>query len=117
MKFKGIVRQGNKRGEGLGFSTANVNLSKKIPDGIYISKLKLEGKEYPAITFIGKSKTFNEQKYQAETYILDFNENIYDKWISVKLLKKIRKNMKFNTASELILQMKKDEKMVRSYFS
>ncbi|MDP3758687.1 MAG: riboflavin kinase, partial [Candidatus Daviesbacteria bacterium] len=61
-------------------------------------------------------KTFNEKKFQAETYILNFNQNIYGKWISVKLLKKIRNNKKFNSAKELIVQMKKDKAVTEKYF-
>lgn len=116
MKFWGKVRKHNQRGKKLGFPTANVNLNKNIPEGIYISKTKLEGKIYPSITFIGKVKTFNEQKFQSETYILDFKKDIYDKWITVELLKKIRENKKFNSAEELITQMKKDEEITRKYF-
>ena len=115
-RFWGKVRKVNLRGRKLGFPTANVNLNKDIAEGIYISKTKLQGKEFPSLTFIGKVKTFNEQKFQSETYILDFNKNIYHKWISVKLIKKIRDNKKFKSASELISQMKNDEIVAREYF-
>lgn len=106
----------NKRGKKLGFPTANVNLYKKIPEGIYVSKTKIGKSIYPGLTFIGIAKTFNEKKLHAETYILDFKKNIYDKWISVKLLKKIRGNKKFKSAEELVEQMKEDEKKARKYF-
>lgn len=118
MKYKlwGKVKKHNQRGQNLGFPTANVNLTKDIPEGIYVSKTRLDGKDYRSLTFIGTVKTFNEKKFQSETYILDFNKNIYDKWISIKLLKKIRGNRKFKTESELITQMKKDEMIAREYF-
>lgn len=117
MKIWGKVRVHNQRGKKLGFPTANVNLKKSIPEGIYISKTKIENKIYPSLTFIGKAKTFNEKKFHAETYILDFEKNIYGKWISVELIKKIRNNKKFNSTDELIAQMKKDEIVARKYFS
>ncbi len=116
MKFWGKVRKANQRGKTLGFPTANINLNKKNPEGIYISQTKLAGKVYPSITFIGKAKTFNEIKFQSETYILDFDKNIYDNWITVKILKKIRENKKFNSAKDLISQMKNDEIVARDYF-
>ncbi len=116
-KFWGKVRKHNQRGRSLGFPTANVNLSKTIPEGIYISKIKITGKLYPSLTFIGKAETFGEIKVQAETYILDFNRNIYGQWITVNLLKKIRDNEKFNSAKGLIIQMKKDEAIARRYFA
>lgn len=115
-KFWGKVRTHQKRGKTLGFPTANVNLKKNIPEGIFISKTKIKNKFYPSLTFIGIAKTFDEKKFHAETYILDFNQNIYGEWIAVKLLKKIRDNKKFSSAQELITQMKKDEKEARKYF-
>ncbi len=116
-KFWGKVRTHSKRGKKLGFPTANINLSKKIPEGIYISKTEFSGKEYKSLTFIGAAKTFNEKNYKAEIYILDFNQNIYGKWVSVEILKKLRENKKFKSADELIAQMKKDEVLTRQYKS
>lgn len=115
-QFWGKVRKHNQRGEKLGFPTANINLNKDIPEGIYLSLLKLGNKTYPSLTFIGMAKTFAETRFHAETYILDFNQNIYGKWITVELIKKIRDNKKFSSADELIKQMKKDEQMTRKYF-
>ncbi len=115
-KFWGKVRKHKQRGKKLGFPTANTNLFKKIPEGIYVSKTKVDGKVYESITFIGTVKIFNEKKFHAETYILDFSKDIYDKWISIELLKKIRENKKFNSTKDLIKQMKKDEAEARKYF-
>ena len=123
-KFWGKVRIDHQRGKDLGFPTANVNLSKNIPEGIYISKIRINGIEHKSLTFIGKVKTFDGKKYQSETYILDFDEqvpsfgnrNIYGKWISVDLIKKIRENQKFASAKDLVNQMKKDEEVARKYF-
>lgn len=117
MEFRGKVRKHNQRGKKLGFPTANINLTKNIPEGIYISQTKIKGKQHHSLTFIGQAKTFDEKEIHAETYILDFNQNIYGKWISIELLKKIRGNKKFNSAEELINQMKKDEQAARGYFA
>ena len=77
-KFWGKVRQHNQRGRKLGFPTANLNLRKNIPEGIYISETQIQGKLFPSLTFIGTAKTFNEKKFHAETYILDFDKDIYN---------------------------------------
>lgn len=116
-KIWGKVREYNKRGRELGFPTANINLTKKIPEGVYVSKLKLGKTFFNALTFIGIARTFDEEKFIAETYVLDFKENIYGKWISVGLLKKIRGNRKFNSAGELVEQMKKDREQAINYFN
>lgn len=101
----------------MGFPTANINLTKNIPEGIYISRTKMGNDFYNSLTFIGTAKTFNEKNFHAETYILDFDEDIYGKWISIKLLKKIRENKKFNSAQELVEQMKKDEQEAREFLA
>ncbi|MEK7616754.1 MAG: riboflavin kinase [Patescibacteria group bacterium] len=116
MKFWGKVKKHNQRGKKLGFPTANINLHKKIAEGIYISITGVGRKKYKSLTFIGEVKTFDEKRFHAEIYVLDFNKNIYNRWISVTILKKIRSNKKFNSAGELIVQMKKDEAMARKYF-
>lgn len=116
-KFWGKVRAHNQRGKKLGFPTANVNLSKNIPEGIYVSRTKIDETYYSSLTFIGAAKTFDEKKFQAETYILNFSSNLYDKWITVELLKKIRENKKFKSAKKLVEQMKEDEKRARDFFT
>lgn len=115
-KFWGKVRKHNQRGWKLGFPTANINLTKNIPEGIYISKTKIQDKKYPSLTFIGSAKTFNEKKVHAETYLLNFHQNIYNQWISIKLIKKIRGNEKYNSIKDLIKQMRKDEQLAKQYW-
>lgn len=119
--FWGKVKKGQQRGKKLGFPTANLSAGKqirinKIDEGIYVSKTKIRNKTYQSITFIGAAKTFSESTFQVETYILDFNKDIYYQWISVTLLKKLRGNKKFSSVQELIKQMKEDEREARIYF-
>jgi riboflavin kinase/FMN adenylyltransferase len=111
------VREGKKRGRLLGFPTANVRLHKKIPEGIYVSEVVLASRKYMAATFIGSAKTFNETDYKAESYMLDFDEDIYGKWIKVRLFKKIRGNEKFVSEALLIKKMEEDVLATRNFFS
>lgn len=121
-KIRGKVRQGKKRGKKLGFPTANLNLWKKIPEGVYVSKTCLrQGKQkirkfYPSLTFVGKAKTFNENFFHAQTHLFFFNNSIYNTWVTIKLLKKIRKNKKFPSEKELIKQINLDKKTAEAFF-
>jgi len=115
--FRGKVKKGKERGKLLGFPTANIALHKEIPEGIYASRVTFENKNYRAATFIGTSKTFNETEYRAESYILDFNQNIYGEWITVRLFKKLRGNKKFNSEQQLINQMKRDALTTREFLN
>lgn len=113
--FWGKVIHGKKRGKRLGFPTANLRLRKVVPEGVYVSKTKIDNKWYKSTSFIGAAKTFDAGEIFGETYIFDFNRNIYGKWISVRLLKKIRENKKFASEHELIKNIKKDIQEANEY--
>jgi len=104
----GKVKVGNKRGKSLGFPTMNITLHKDITDGVYLSEVKVDDNNFFALTFVGAAKTFNERKKMVESYILNFNKDVYGKWITVRLFKKIRGNIKFKSEKELVRQMQKD---------
>lgn len=100
----------------MGFPTANVLLHRALPEGIYVSRVKLQGKSYNALTFIGAATTFDEKDVKAETFILNFNENVYGKWMTVTILMKLRDNKKFKSMDDLTAQMNKDKRDAEKYF-
>lgn len=114
--IRGKVTKGSERGKLLGFPTTNVRLHQKISEGVYASQVVVSGKKYQAATFIGRAKTFNETEYKAENYILNFNQNVYGKWITIKLFKKLRGNKKYPSVQALVKQMKKDVLRTREFF-
>lgn len=94
-------------------------LHKQIEEGVYVAEVKVGSNKnniFPALTFIGSAKTFGKTKCQAETYLLNFHENIYGKYLTIRLLKKLRGNKKFENAKALTAQMKKDELAAREFF-
>lgn len=115
--IRGKVVKGAQRGKDLGFPTANIALHKNVEEGIYLSKVKVEKNWHSALTFIGKAETFSETKIKAESYILGFSGDLYGKYISVQLLKKIRDNRKFNSQEELVKQMQEDLVIARKFFT
>lgn len=100
----------------MGFPTANTRIHKSIPGGIYVSQIKISKNVYKGLTFIGSAKTFGEKKVYAESYIFNFQKNIYKSIIAVTLLKKLRNNKKFDSMEELVLQMEEDKKMGEEFF-
>jgi riboflavin kinase/FMN adenylyltransferase len=117
LTIKGTVKKGKERGKTLGFPTANIKVDKTIPEGIYASEVLMDGVLYKSTTFIGTVKTYNEKEFILESYILDFNEDIYGKEITVVLYKKIRNNKKFDSENLLIEQIKKDIEFTRNFFN
>jgi riboflavin kinase/FMN adenylyltransferase len=114
--FWGKVIKGKSRGKELGFRTANVRLHKAIAEGVYVSECKVGRNMYKAVSFVGAAETFGETEVFAETYIFDFDKDIYGKWISVRLLKKIRGSKKFKSKEELIEAIERDVTEAREYF-
>lgn len=113
--FWGKVVHGKRRGKTLGYPTANIRLHKNIPEGIYASQVKIDSEQFFATTFIGAAKTFNEKEVKAETYIFEFDKNIYGQWITVKLYKKLRANKKFASENALKRQMAEDIKDAKAF--
>ncbi len=116
--IRGKVLQGKKRGKSLGFPTINLRLHKQFPEGIYVSVTRFEGRKFKSVSFVGAARTFGETDILFETYIFDFNRDIYGEWVSVKFLKKIRGNEEFDFDSEkaLIERMNKDMQVALEYF-
>lgn len=114
--FWGKVIKGRARGRELGFRTANVRLARVIDEGVYVSTCKVRGEVFEAVSFVGAAKTFGETRVFAETYIFDFDRDIYGEWMSVRLLKKIRGNKKFASKEELVEEIDRDVDRAKAYF-
>ena len=113
----GKVIEGKRRGRLLGFPTINVKLDQEVKSGIYASHVYVDDERLLAATFIGEAKTFGEEDYKLESYILDFDRDIYGKEVKVELYKKLRDNEKYENERELIEQIKKDVVNTRNYFT
>jgi len=112
--FAGKVVVGDKRGRELGFPTANIQLEnelKQIPkNGVYAVKVFLEERIFNGVMNIGLRPTFKDTKIVlSEVHILNFNEDIYGKRISVEFIDRIRDEKKFGSKEELIKQIEIDK--------
>lgn len=118
----GTVAQGRKLGRTIGFPTANINLTEdKLlpPNGVYASKIKIlsNNTEYLGLTNIGVNPTVSEEKvYKAESYIFNFNDDIYGKEILVQLHKFIRPEQSFANLDELRMQIDEDVKCATQFY-
>ena len=111
--IKSSVIEGNKLGRTIGFPTANISIdSIKIlpPNGVYITKTKIckTKKEYKSITNIGFKPTVQGNEKTVETFLLNFENDIYSDDIIVYFYERIRDEKKFNSLDELKEQIAKD---------
>ncbi|MBR39127.1 MAG: hypothetical protein CL888_02790 [Dehalococcoidia bacterium] len=113
--IQGKIIEGKKIGRELGYPTANLDYSKEIvipQDGIYKTNSIFKSKKFLSITSIGNNPTFNEKIKTIETYIIDFNKNIYGENLKIIFKDYIRGQIKFENKEDLINQMNKDLKNV-----
>jgi len=118
----GIVVKGAQLGRTIGFPTANIKPieHKKLPkQGVYITKVDVKGKTYYGLTNVGTKPTIdvNFTEVLVETFIYNFDDDIYNEKINVKFCKYIRTEDVFETLEDLIVQMKEDEKDLIKYFN
>lgn len=119
--IQGIVIHGKKLGRTLGFPTANLDVNKEYVHpkiGVYVTSVYFDNEYHQAITSIGYNPTVDADSdvIKVESYLLDFDGDLYGKDIEVFFLKHIRDEMKFNDLSSLIEQMESDELETIAYF-
>ena len=120
-KVVGTIIKASGRGRKLGFPTANIDVFKMfvIPkDGVYLGNVEINGnkKKLPAIVNVGNSPTFNDTKKWIEAFIINFNEDIYNKEIKIYFLKRLRDEIIFDSQDKLIEQIKLDLEDAIKYF-
>ncbi|PIP92913.1 MAG: riboflavin biosynthesis protein RibF [Bdellovibrio sp. CG12_big_fil_rev_8_21_14_0_65_39_13] len=113
----GGVVKGAGRGKLIGFPTANMNIDKtrltpKI--GVYATITQYKGIRFQSITNIGRNPTFGEGSVSIETYIFDFNHDIYGENIELEFCDFIRDEIKFANVNDLISQISKDVELRKS---
>lgn len=110
--IKGKVMHGRALGRKLGMPTMNLMPEKERllpPMGVYYSQVCYQGKIYPAISNVGYKPTVSkEEVIGVETYLYDFDEEVYGEDIEVRLLAFKRSEMCFQNVEELKAQMEQD---------
>jgi riboflavin kinase/FMN adenylyltransferase len=117
--FSGKVVHGKKLGRTIGFPTANVvspDPLKIVPAlGIYAAQVLWENNCYPAAVSVSTNPTVTSlNQIHIEAYLLNFNDDLYDKTVEIRWIKKIRDEKKFNSLEELKIQISLDVECVKN---
>ena len=118
--IESVVKKGHQRGQTIGYRTANLDVpsNRIIPlDGVYVTSTTLGENIYRSVTNIGDNPTFGDKMTSVETYILDFDQMIYDETIKVEFLHRVRGEIKFESVDKLTEQIAADVEITREYFS
>ena len=117
--LEGVVVHGDKRGRELSYPTANIELQNKhkiIPrQGVYLIKSEHVNQVIYGMMNIGTKPTFNTTSPSIEVHFFNWNGDLYDQTLQVKLLKWVREEQKFGSLKELQAQIHADERYCRSY--
>ena len=115
----GEVQHGRKIGRTLGFPTTNLippEQKSLPPNGVYVSKTKINGILYPGITNIGYNPTVGTTpERRVETFLFDFDADLYGYQIEVALYTQVREEVQFNSVKELKEQISRDIIYGREY--
>lgn len=119
-ELSGLVIKGKQMGRKLGFPTANllINAKQALPKpGVYITTTIVNNKKYPSVTNVGYNPTFQQDDYNIETYIIDYDEDIYGHRIALQFHEFIRDEIRFDGLDKLIAKINEDVKQAKKYHS
>ena len=116
----GKVVHGKKIGRTIGYPTANIDVEslKLLPKkGAYITDVFLDGDQYKGMLSIGTNPTVGGTEKTVEVYILDFDEDIYGKEITVAFREFLHDEIKFESLEKLIEKLDDDKKRTEDFYA
>jgi len=117
---EGQIIHGFERGRTIGFPTANLKPHNRvIPKyGVYATATLIDNEWHRSITNVGIRPTFEGDKEPSiESYVFDFDGDLYGDVLRVRFLHRIRDERKFNGIDELRAQIERDTRRALNYFA
>ena len=116
------VGHGYRFGRTIGIPTVNLSVPVHVLTpgrGVYVTRVYLlDGRSFPGVTNVGTRPTVsNSDTVSVETFLLDFDEDLYEQQIRVEFCRHLRDEIKFSSAEELKQQIHRDIAVARAYFA
>ena len=114
----GRIVTGHRRGQKLGFPTANIATETEVVplNGIYATLIQVKNKQWLSVSSVGVNPTFGDGPRTVESFILDFDGDIYGERVKLAFVQRIRDEKKFVLVKDLIGQMDEDVKRAKTLF-
>ena len=115
--ISGTVVAGEKLGRTLGYPTANVEVGADMAvpgDGIYATMALVDGERHMAATSIGTRPTFDGKGRTIEAFLLEFDNNLYNRQLRLEFVHRLRDELKFDSVDDLLKQMELDVEQTRT---
>jgi riboflavin kinase/FMN adenylyltransferase len=109
-RLTGTVVTGQRRGQTLGFPTANLDQVRTlIPgNGVYAVRAQHAGQTWRAAANIGPNPTFGEDARKIEVHLIGFRGDLYGQELTVDFVAKLRDTRTFAGVQELVAQLRAD---------
>lgn len=106
----GKVVHGDKRGQALGYPTANLTMPPgfALKHGVYAARARAEGTWYGAAVHFGTRVQFGDGSPLMEAHVLDFSGDLYGKTLRLEFLAFLRAEQKFPNVEQMVGQMDQD---------
>jgi riboflavin kinase/FMN adenylyltransferase len=114
--LSGTVVTGRKLGRTIGVPTANMLIPEGIALlrlGVYACSCVIDGKPYQAVTNVGSRPTVDGHQVRAESWILDFEGDLYGRQLMLEFCDFVRPERKFPSLADLQSQILRDAQKVR----
>lgn len=117
----GVVEHGEKRGRTIGFPTANLHLGDLIHPrhGVYAVRARIagEGAWLDGVANFGRTPTTGIRDPLLETFIFDFDGDIYGQQMEVALVRFLRPELKFDSIDDMVTRMQQDVKDAQAHLA
>lgn len=107
---RGVVAEGRKVGRTIGFPTANLTLGELIEPrkGVYVTRTSVDGETYGSVSNFGRRPTVGDTAPLLETFLFDFEGDLYGREIEVAFVEFLRDEQKFDGLEALKAQIAED---------
>ena len=116
----GTVVTGRKLGHKLGFPTANIELPENVivpRHGVYACRAFVGEQSYLAVCNVGNRPTVEGHQVRTETWLLDFQGDLYGQDVTLEFLYFLRPEQRFESLQELKSAVLRDAENTRSFFA
>lgn len=120
--LSGTVHHGRRIGHTIGIPTVNLTIPPHVLEpayGVYATRVTLQdGTAYMGVTNVGKRPTVNNgHDTTVETWLLDFDGDLYEQAIQVEFFVHLRDEIRFDSLDALKHQIQTDAQHTRDIFS
>ena len=112
---EGIVTPGRQIGQTIGFPTANIPIDEGACErGVYRTQVQVEGIDevFDAMSNVGYNPSVGGSELRLESHLFGFEGDLYGRRIWVRLVEKIRDEIRFDSVEELRAQLEKDKEII-----